>query len=286
MDKFISRFQGTKIERTRDLFEHSLDKIPEKFAKAVCLKYAQFELDFGLTKRAMDIYDRAISLCEKSDLFQLFQIYISKASSYFGLASTRDIYSKAIQVLPNKECRNMCVDFASLEIKLGEIDRARVIYGFGSQMADPRLDAEYWKVWQDFEVKYGNEDTFKEMLRIKRSVLAHFNSDVGNLSMHLLSSKGSSALGTTSMQSNGTNGTHEPRSIQDLEQQAIETQKMNGFVRAKWTEPASSSAVPVESVNVNPDEIQIDDQDDEEEDEEEELVGAKSRLLKRARQDE
>ena len=39
--------------------------------------------------------------------------------------------------------------------------------------------------WNEFEVKHGNEDTFREMLRIKRSVSAsysqtHFNTVVAN----------------------------------------------------------------------------------------------------------
>lgn len=34
----------------------------------------------------------------------------------------------------------------------------------------------FWKTWHDFEVQHGNEDTFKEMLRIKRSVQATFPS--------------------------------------------------------------------------------------------------------------
>ena len=68
----------------------------------------------------------------------------------------------------------MCVKFAEMERRLGEIDRARAIYGHASQFCDPRVDAVFWKKWEAFEVQHGNEDTFKEMLRIKRSVQAQF----------------------------------------------------------------------------------------------------------------
>ena len=37
---------------------------------------------------------------------------------------------------------------------------------------------KYWKEWQEFEVRHGNEDTFREMLRIKRSVQAQYNTQV------------------------------------------------------------------------------------------------------------
>ena len=55
------------------------------------------------------------------------------------------------------------------------MDRARGILVYGSQMADPRRNPEYWAAWHDFEVAHGNEETFREMLRIKRSVQASFS---------------------------------------------------------------------------------------------------------------
>lgn len=36
----------------------------------------------------------------------------------------------------------------------------------------------FWQTWHNFEVQHGNEDTFKEMLRIKRSVQAQYASTV------------------------------------------------------------------------------------------------------------
>lgn len=52
-----------------------------------------------------------------------------------------------------------------------------------SGLADPRVDAQFWADWQAFEVAHGNEDTFREMMRIKRSVAAsysqtHFNTGI------------------------------------------------------------------------------------------------------------
>jgi pre-mRNA-splicing factor SYF1 len=42
-------------------------------------------------------------------------------------------------------------------------------------MADPRRNDEYWSTWNEFEIAHGNEETFREMLRIKRSVEASFS---------------------------------------------------------------------------------------------------------------
>merc|ERR1719160_1917497 len=63
---------------------------------------------------------------------------------------------------------------------LGEVDRARSIYTHASQFCDPRKEEDFWNAWRGFEVQHGNEDTFRDMLRIKRSVQAlfaqvHFN---------------------------------------------------------------------------------------------------------------
>lgn len=36
----------------------------------------------------------------------------------------------------------------------------------------------FWKQWYDFELERGNEDTFREMLQVKRSVQAHYAATV------------------------------------------------------------------------------------------------------------
>jgi pre-mRNA-splicing factor SYF1 len=45
---------------------------------------------------------------------------------------------------------------------------------FGAQFADPRRDPAYWLRWREFEEAHGNEDTFRDMLRVKRSVETAF----------------------------------------------------------------------------------------------------------------
>jgi len=55
-----------------------------------------------------------------------------------------------------------------------------------AQYCDPRIDHEFWKLWHDFEVQHGNEDTFREMLRIKRSVQQQFNTQVNFMTAEML----------------------------------------------------------------------------------------------------
>jgi pre-mRNA-splicing factor SYF1 len=166
------------IERLRDLFEQAVEGCPPKFAKTLYLMYGALEEERGLARHAMRIYERATRAVADEDRASMFEFYITKSASNFGLTSTRPIYERAIAALPDKEAASMCVKFAEMERRLGEIDRARAIYGHASQFCDPRVEAEFWKKWEAFEVQHGNEDTFKEMLRVKRSVQARFNTDV------------------------------------------------------------------------------------------------------------
>lgn len=46
-----------------------------------------------------------------------------------------------LQVLPDEHSRDMCLRFADMESKLGEIDRARAIYSYCSQICDPRVSS-------------------------------------------------------------------------------------------------------------------------------------------------
>ena len=52
-----------------------------------------------------------------------------------------------------------------------------------------RVNAKFWNTWKDFEVRHGNEDTLREMLRIKRSVEHQYNTQVNMMSAQMLSGK-------------------------------------------------------------------------------------------------
>ncbi|KAJ3218553.1 pre-mRNA-splicing factor syf1 [Dinochytrium kinnereticum] len=307
LQKFVERYGSTKLERARDLFEHAVDKVPAKFAKVLYLMYAKLEEDHGLARRAMRIYDRATDVAAEEDRFEVFSLYIAKATSFFGLTSSREIYQKAIDVLPDRQARDMCVRFADLETRLLEIDRARAVWGYGAQFADPRMDPTYWKRWQDFEVKHGNEETFKEMLRIKRSVQAKYNTDVGFISAQLLAQRATAA--SNGQQAPDLSTTGIPTSMSELEARVLQvnaeldkeeaekrmamgelepptekapTTRVMGFVPARAKDALTGKPVFTsagleggDGETANPDEIEIDD-DDDEDDEEQAKAGSSS----------
>lgn len=189
--KFVERYGGKKLERARDLFEQCLESCPPKFAKLIYLLYARLEEEHGLARHAMEIYDRATKAIQPEDHYEMFNIYIKRAAELFGVTNTRTIYEKAIEVLDNEHSREMCMRFADLERKLGEIDRARALYAYCSQLCDPRSTVSFWQSWKEFEVKHGNEDTVREMLRIKRSIQAKYNTQVNFMSAQMLAAQSS-----------------------------------------------------------------------------------------------
>ncbi|XP_031570615.1 pre-mRNA-splicing factor SYF1-like [Actinia tenebrosa] len=270
LSKFIRRYGGSKIERARDLFEQVLDGCPAKYAKTFYLMYAKLEEDHGLARHAMAIYDRATKAVLPEEQFEMFNLYIKRAAEIFGVTHTREIFEQAIELLQDDQARQMCIRFAELERKLGEIDRARAIYMHASQMSDPRRTSEFWKVWNEFEVRHGNEDTFREMLRIKRSVQAQFNTQVNFMSAQMLAA----AVGKGAGADEGDETTDEMRRLEQqvlavaeqAKKEALQPKEKVLFVRGETTGDDNELAA---SKTTNPEEIDIDDDDDDEEDDSE-----------------
>ncbi|CAN0189661.1 unnamed protein product, partial [Discosporangium mesarthrocarpum] len=180
LEKFVDRYGGTKLERARDLFEQAVEKAPAKDAADLYIRYAKLEEQHGLTRHAASVYDRACAAVEEGERLDMYRLYISKVEQYYGATQTRQVYEKAIKELNDDGSREMCLEFAKLEERLGEVDRARGILTHGSQFADPR------RQWHDFEVSHGNEETFREMLRTKRTVQMAY-SQVNYMAAEMLS---------------------------------------------------------------------------------------------------
>jgi len=157
-----------------------LEKVPPKFARRLHMLYARLEEEHGLARHALAIYNRATKAVEEADMYEMYSILLRKTAELFGQTRTREIYDQAVENLPQDKIKDCCTRYAKMETMLGEVDRARAIYVHASQFCDPRREEEFWKTWRLFEVQHGNEDTFRDMLRVKRSVQAtytqvHFN---------------------------------------------------------------------------------------------------------------
>ncbi|KAL8699179.1 MAG: hypothetical protein Q9224_001528 [Gallowayella concinna] len=251
------------IERLRDLFEQAVEGCPSKFAKTLYLMYGSLEEERGLARHAMRIYERATRAVSDEDKLDMFTFYITKSASNFGLTSTRPIYERAIAALPDKEARDMCLKFAEMERRLGEIDRARAIYGHASQFCDPRTTPAFWSKWESFEVQHGNEDTFREMLRIRRSVQAQYNTDVNFIASHALERSQQQQQQRSGQEANGDdgdNGVEDADAMAALERQA---RAPVGFVAAS-SGPEGGNRPPEQQpvVTTNPDALNIEMDED------------------------
>lgn len=245
------------IERLRDLFEQAVEGCPPKFAKTLYLMYGNLEEERGLARHAMRIYERATRAVSDEDRFDMFTFYITKSASNFGLTSTRPIYERAVAALPDKEARDMCLKFAEMERRLGEIDRARAIYGHASQFCDPRTTPAFWSKWESFEVQHGNEDTFKEMLRIKRSVQAQYNTDVNFIA--------SQALARSQQQQAGQEVDADDGDVQDADAMAaLERQARApvGFVAAGSGPEGGNRPLEAPAPAPNPDALNVEMDED------------------------
>lgn len=249
------------LEILRDLFEQALDGVPPQFAKTLYLMYGTLEEERGLARSAMRIYERATHAVSDDDRPSTFEFYAAKSAANFGLTSTRPIYERAIAVLPDAAARDMCARFAEMEMRLGEIDRVRAIHGHAAQFCDPRTEPEFWERWREFEVRHGNEDTFREMLRIKRSVQAQFNTDVNFIAAQAVA-LGRERKGLQSVAEDGEEDEEQvgADAMEVLERQAARVPQ--GFVAAS-TGPVVSAVVPpvaAPAVEVaNPDAIDLDE---------------------------
>eukprot|EP00727_Mastigamoeba_balamuthi_P006500 m51a1_g2470 putative pre-mrna-splicing factor syf1-like (915) ;mRNA; f:38499-41375 len=266
LTKFVQRYGGRKLERARDLYEQVLAKVPEKEAKVFYILYANLEEEYGLARHAMAVYDRATRAVAEDDRYKMYLMYIARAGEFFGVVKTRDIYERAIQSLPDKHVRDMCMRFAALERKLGEVDRARAIYAHCSQFCSPQSDTKFWDTWRDFEVQHGNDDTYREMLRIRRSVQASMNTQVNVASAEMLAAQ--QAADAAAEQARGTKRGADA-TMEQLEREAKSDEPQAAAAAAaedkKPSQPRRTVEFAKPAAPENPEAMDLDDEDEEEE---------------------
>ena len=164
-----------QTERARDLFERVLRECPEKNRFFYFMLYSEFEERHGLISHSIEILDRMTEDVPEKSKIQAFEVYICQVAKHLGATKTRPIFEKAISKIQDFDGVNLGLTYIDFERSIGEIDRARGIFHYLSQFSDPELENEtFWAKWEDFELKCGNEDTYKEMMRNKRAVQTVF----------------------------------------------------------------------------------------------------------------
>ncbi|XP_018424078.1 PREDICTED: pre-mRNA-splicing factor SYF1 [Nanorana parkeri] len=235
----------------------------------IIINYALFLEEHNYFEESFKAYERGIALFRWPNVYDIWSTYLSKFIARYGgkkLERARDLFEQSLDgchLLSDEQSREMCLRFADMESKLGEIDRARAVYSYCSQMCDPRLTAGFWQTWRDFEVRHGNEDTIREMLRVKRSVQAKYNTQGTFLVSQRLRAE---AIGA------GQESKEPVDEMQALEQKAAvvaaqaerdkpQMKEKILFVRSD----ASKAELEEMTLQANPDEINIGEEDESEE---------------------
>eukprot|EP00917_Polyrhabdina_sp_WS-2016_P022391 GHVP01048606.1.p1 GENE.GHVP01048606.1~~GHVP01048606.1.p1 ORF type:complete len:603 (-),score=107.11 GHVP01048606.1:55-1863(-) len=175
LSKFISRYAGSQLERTRDLFEEAIKDVPVDFSRRLCLLYAKLEEQYGSDRNAVRVYETAVKNCKPTEKLNLYILLVAKTQDVVSLTKTREIFEQGINDLDNDELVKFSKLFRSLEISLGEIDRARAIFMHTSEYCDPKTSKDFWEEWKDFEINYGTQSSFAELLRQRRMVNTKYN---------------------------------------------------------------------------------------------------------------
>lgn len=228
LDKFVERYAGRKLERLRNLYEQALQVAPPADRVEFYVRYSKAEENYGLARHALTVYDRATkdpAITEDELKYGLFRLYIKKSGQFYGITKTRPIYERAIAELGDEHASRLCLEFAAMETSLGEIDRARGIFQHGSQLIDPKHDKElsYWTAWRSFEEEHGNENTFRDMLRMRRSAEVAF-SQVNYMAAEMAAATGTTAEPCTGATASGA-GTLPVDAMSQLSNQAVNQQQ-------------------------------------------------------------
>ncbi|KAK6455284.1 Pre-mRNA-splicing factor SYF1 [Scheffersomyces xylosifermentans] len=191
------------IERMRDIFEQSLygsghsdEGCPAHLCKSLILLYADYERNHGHIMNSIDVLRKGISKIldgfdedlpreEKnqilSDKFELYQNLISSISNLKDTEETRRTYERALRddQLTLPQVIQLTTGFIQFETSSKQLTRVRGLFQYVTRLSHPEsvIMKPIWDDWEQFEVKYGSESTFKDMLRFKRDVKNDFKND-------------------------------------------------------------------------------------------------------------
>lgn len=157
------------IERTRSVYKTCLQIIPHKqftFAK-IWVMFAHFEIRQLNLSAARKIMGNAIGMCPKE---KLFRSYVDLELQLREFDRCRVLYMKFLEYSP--ENSSTWIKFAELETLLGDIDRARAIFGIAIQQAALDMPEVLWKAYIDFEI--GQED-YEKARQLYENLLGRTN---------------------------------------------------------------------------------------------------------------
>ncbi|CAE7945675.1 xab2 [Symbiodinium sp. KB8] len=174
LSRFVERYKGTKVERTRALFQEALAAAPPAQAKDMWLLLAAFEERYGSVRGCLSALDRASKQVAPADRAVVYRRWAAKAEEFYGVVAARQVWEEAADAVAEADAADVCLHFASLEARMGEFDRARAIFSHGAQFAGGKDDAslKLWDAWKELELAHGTRESFRTMAMRRREVQA------------------------------------------------------------------------------------------------------------------
>lgn len=190
-----------QLDRVLSLFDDCLFSSENRIAGHLCKPIASLYIEFLETnepgfklfgiltkviKRLRDSLDQDSLLKTErdqiyKDKYDLCALLVSKAILLDDINFKREILEDIMndnQLRLNEliEFSNMFID---LEIKQGSLKRARVLFEHITSLTNPQsnLMKPVWDKWEAFELEHGDENNFKEMIRLKRQLMKEHEND-------------------------------------------------------------------------------------------------------------
>ena len=184
------------------------------FSREMCIRFADLERKLGEIDRARAVYMHASQMADPRVCLSLtfFTHFLNKWELTQTMRITVPMIHVHVPIFVLSRCERdstslLYLDFPQLSLvfsiailskdwykaALGQVTQMKRQVFFSSRF--PRIKflffhfqttPTFWKEWHDFEVRHGNEDTFREMLRIKRSVQAQFNTQVSKVQFQFI----------------------------------------------------------------------------------------------------
>lgn len=199
---YLSKLYKRQVskEHTRELFEKAIygtanlndDSCPADLCKPLILLYSQFEHENGMDLKSVKVLKDGIQILSKaletkeltdkkvlaSDLLEdkvaLYNIILVRVESIGDKSLTRETYEQCLQDkhLKLSHIVTFTLRFINYESSLGETTRTRALFRYVCNLGHPELPTlvRAWDEWEQFELKNGNETTFKDMLQFRRTV--------------------------------------------------------------------------------------------------------------------
>lgn len=178
----IRKQSGPQMHSIRALFEQLLNHSGPDDRFLFVLLQVKFETEVGLNSSVLNAFSKAEAVLSLVENYKLFVLKLTYCLQKQGILFSRQIFSQAVNKIQdllkdtseNVYLTNLCVYFAKMENLIGETDRARSIFLYFADFADPISNQRFWKSWYELEVESGSKSTFTDMLRVKRSISQRF----------------------------------------------------------------------------------------------------------------